>query len=183
MPILSKHVSGEASNHTWQSAEFCVYRDLAALYWHATFCSRACDVCSCCGLLHLQKLPSLNALGPPIPDITLFIIRHKRRRLAIQVCSAHTFTVPGMPCMSVAVSMLCAYTRELLHTLQSWQLRYVQARCVQSHFVRGTCPVRKHVVLHCPAHKHICLASNSAACFVVLLHRLFRLIQMQKLGK
>ena len=43
------------------------------------------DACSCCGLLHLQKLPSLNALGPPIPDTTLFIIRHKRRRLTIQV--------------------------------------------------------------------------------------------------
>ena len=60
--------------------------------------------CSCCGLLHLQKLPSLNALGAPIPDVTLFIIRHKRRRLAIQ---ASTLCLRYVCCSLGCVSHSC----------------------------------------------------------------------------
>ncbi|KAL0050026.1 hypothetical protein WJX82_003004 [Trebouxia sp. C0006] len=62
---------------------------------------------SCCGLLHLQKLPSLNALGPPIPDVTLFIIRHKRRRLAIQAIQIDPDTEAGETDSNSAAAALC----------------------------------------------------------------------------
>ncbi|KAL3163286.1 hypothetical protein ABBQ32_009681 [Trebouxia sp. C0010 RCD-2024] len=62
---------------------------------------------SCCGLLHLQKLPSLNALGPPIPDITLFIIRHKRRRLAIQAVQIDPDAEAGEAETKSAAAALC----------------------------------------------------------------------------
>eukprot|EP00891_Asterochloris_glomerata_P010007 jgi/Astpho2/10007/fgenesh1_pg.00153_%23_24_t len=42
------------------------------------------DSASCSGVLQLLKLPSLNGLAPPVPETTSFIIRHRRRRLAIQ---------------------------------------------------------------------------------------------------
>lgn len=62
---------------------------------------------SCCGLLHLQKLPSLNALGPPIPDVTLFIIRHKRRRLAIQAVQIDPDAEAGETDSKSAAAALC----------------------------------------------------------------------------
>ncbi|DBA95005.1 TPA: hypothetical protein ACH3X1_002526 [Trebouxia sp. C0004] len=62
---------------------------------------------SCCGLLHLQKLPSLNALGPPIPDVTLFIIRHKRRRLAIQAVQIDPDAGAGETDTKSAAAALC----------------------------------------------------------------------------
>ncbi|DBA85372.1 TPA: hypothetical protein ACH3X2_006051 [Trebouxia sp. C0005] len=62
---------------------------------------------SCCGLLHLQKLPSLNALSPPILDITLFIIRHKRRRLAIQAVQIDPDAEAGETDPKSAAATLC----------------------------------------------------------------------------
>ncbi|KAL0026942.1 hypothetical protein WJX79_001211 [Trebouxia sp. C0005] len=62
---------------------------------------------SCCGLLHLQKLPSLNALSPPILDITLFIIRHKRRRLAIQAIQIDPDAEAGETDPKSAAATLC----------------------------------------------------------------------------
>jgi elongator complex protein 4 len=36
------------------------------------------------GLLHLRKLPGIGVLLRPTPEVSLFLIRHKRRRLAIE---------------------------------------------------------------------------------------------------
>ncbi|GAB4822273.1 hypothetical protein N2152v2_009319 [Parachlorella kessleri] len=41
------------------------------------------DSASVAGLLHVRKLFSLGALAPPSPEVALFLIRNKRRRLAI----------------------------------------------------------------------------------------------------
>ena len=60
----------------------CAHR--AACWPCNSFC-HACTACSCSGVLQLLKLPSLNGLAPPVPETTTFIIRHRRRRLAIQV--------------------------------------------------------------------------------------------------
>ena len=35
-------------------------------------------------MLHLLKLPAIGALAAPEPDIACFVVRHKRRRLAIE---------------------------------------------------------------------------------------------------
>lgn len=35
------------------------------------------------GLLHLRKLPALGAAAPPLPEVPLHLVRHRRRRLAI----------------------------------------------------------------------------------------------------
>lgn len=36
-------------------------------------------------MLHLRKLPGIGALASPQPDVARFIVRHKRRRLGIEV--------------------------------------------------------------------------------------------------
>lgn len=41
------------------------------------------DPASVAGLLHIKKLPSLGALVPPTPEVALYLIRNKRRRLSI----------------------------------------------------------------------------------------------------
>lgn len=35
------------------------------------------------GLLHLRKLPTLGTMAPPVPEVALHLVRHKRRRLSI----------------------------------------------------------------------------------------------------
>jgi hypothetical protein len=39
---------------------------------------------SCCGLLRVVRLPAINALARPLPPPQLHLLRHKRRRLAIE---------------------------------------------------------------------------------------------------
>ena len=41
-------------------------------------------VCSCVALLHIRKLPALNAFARPVPTISMYLVRHMRRRLAIE---------------------------------------------------------------------------------------------------
>ena len=39
---------------------------------------------SCCGLLHVRKLPGLGAFARPAPEAPLLLLRHRRTRLAIE---------------------------------------------------------------------------------------------------
>lgn len=39
--------------------------------------------CSSAALLRLRKLPSAGMLGPRLPDTQLYVVRYKRKRLAI----------------------------------------------------------------------------------------------------
>ena len=39
---------------------------------------------SCCGLLHVRKLPGLGAFARPTPEAPLLLLRHRRTRLAIE---------------------------------------------------------------------------------------------------
>ena len=39
---------------------------------------------SCVGLLHVRRLPCLNTLYRRQPEVPLFTLRHRRRRLAIE---------------------------------------------------------------------------------------------------
>ena len=57
----------------------------------------SCDLaaCSCCGLLRVRRLPALNTLARPLPPAALFLLRHKRRRLAIEELQA---SAPGLAC-------------------------------------------------------------------------------------
>ncbi len=90
-----------------------IYRQQA--YQHDLFCW----FCSCCGLLHLQKLPSLNALGPPIPDVILFIIRHKRRRLAIQASTlCLRYICCGLGCLGIFANCFRLHGYPALQTFE-----------------------------------------------------------------
>ncbi|CAL8467548.1 g7086 [Coccomyxa elongata] len=42
------------------------------------------DANSCCGLLRVRRLPALNTLSRPLPSAELYLLRHRRRRLAIE---------------------------------------------------------------------------------------------------
>ncbi|BDA42805.1 Elongator complex protein 4 [Coccomyxa sp. Obi] len=42
------------------------------------------DASSCCGLLRVRRLPALNTLSRPLPSSELYLLRHRRRRLAIE---------------------------------------------------------------------------------------------------
>ncbi|KAK9909878.1 hypothetical protein WJX75_008871 [Coccomyxa subellipsoidea] len=42
------------------------------------------DRSSCCGLMRVRRLPALNTLSRPLPGAELYLLRHRRRRLAIE---------------------------------------------------------------------------------------------------
>ncbi|EIE24544.1 hypothetical protein COCSUDRAFT_40910 [Coccomyxa subellipsoidea C-169] len=42
------------------------------------------DASSCCGLMRVRRLPALNTLSRPLPAAELHLLRHRRRRLAIE---------------------------------------------------------------------------------------------------
>ena len=55
---------------------------------NGTVLSHGMHACSCCGLLRVRRLPALNTLARPLPPSALFLLRHKRRRLAIEELQA-----------------------------------------------------------------------------------------------
>ncbi|KAK9866712.1 hypothetical protein WJX84_000603 [Apatococcus fuscideae] len=71
------------------------------------------DPSSCVALLHVRKLPGLNAFARPSPGVPLYLVRHKRRRLAIEAvevdpdAEAALAAAPGAVPGSSAAALAC----------------------------------------------------------------------------
>ena len=61
--------------------------------------------CSCCGLLRVQKSWQSSKGAKALPQADVHVIRHKRRRLAIEVLQACSLilTSTDMPSVLVAI--------------------------------------------------------------------------------
>lgn len=70
-------------------------------------------LCSCVALLHVRKLPGLNAFARPTPNVPLYLVRHKRRKLAIEAvevdpdAEAALAAAAGVPGGGTAAALAC----------------------------------------------------------------------------
>ncbi|KAK9825219.1 hypothetical protein WJX74_000929 [Apatococcus lobatus] len=71
------------------------------------------DPASCVALLHVRKLPGLNTFARPTPSVPLYLVRHKRRRLAIEAvevdpdAEAALAAASGAPSGGPAAALAC----------------------------------------------------------------------------
>ena len=112
----------------------------------------ACAACSCSGVLQLLKLPSLNGLAPPVPETTSFIIRHRRRRLAIQVIlrlqvKAYRHLIAGAKQDVPPHTALCEFQR-VLHCTGSIVQR-ASYKCFASCAQAAGCIIKVPALLCC----------------------------------